>query len=95
MPNEQPWLNAGKSDLVKRLYDSSGEPGSTNFEQKRMAILVKCTEDMESKVSQLTGAVRAASDASDRLARIGAFLNAVLVVATLVGAVATVVLARK
>lgn len=92
----EPSYIAGKSK-TEMLTDLVGraEPGSPVHEQQKMAIMVRCVEDLEKAASGITDAMRAASIESRKLGTRVFWLNVVLAVATLVGAIATVVAVLK
>jgi len=69
-----------KEDLLKDLYGTS-QPGSVVHEQQKMAIFVRCTEDLEKAIHELKKKIN--------------FLDVALVIATCVGAIATALMAYK
>ncbi len=69
-----------KKQLIREL-NGTALPGSVVHEQQKMAILVACTEDLETAISSLTRKITVLDWA------IGA--------ATVVGAVATILMAYK
>jgi hypothetical protein len=75
---------AGKStdDLLKLLYTHAG-PHSPDWEQLRMAIFVRCAEDLERSIRDFTAS-------NDKLSGRLFCLNIILGVFTVVGAVLTV-----
>jgi len=76
-----------KKQLLSGLLDVA-EVGSRLHEQVKAGILVRCTEDLERVISE-------ASRESSRLGRKIFWLNVVLSAATVVGAIATLVMALK
>ena len=57
-----------KMDIVKSLVDTA-EPGSSVHEQQKMAILVKCTEDLEKSLEAFQKSVDRHADSNDALGK--------------------------
>lgn len=76
-----------KNTILEEMYGTAS-PCSVVHEQQKMAIPVRCTEDIE-KVMQES------SKSAERLSRKIYFLNWILAAATLVGAIATAAMAYK
>ena len=103
--SEQPHAGKSKEELLAQVGNyapSSGRP----WEELKAAIQVRLAQDLETSLSDLTGAVsatgsrlssamEAANRASTRLGTVGIVLNVVLVIATAVIAWGTIVLASK
>ncbi|MFH0979983.1 MAG: hypothetical protein V2A79_00405 [Planctomycetota bacterium] len=83
-----------KNEILGELV-STADPGSPVHEQQKMAILVRCTEDMESRLKELTNSINATNATTFGLNKTIVRLNWALVVATAVGAAATVILAFR
>jgi hypothetical protein len=83
-----------KNEILEAMAGTA-QPGSAIHEQQKSAILVRCTEDIEDAFqelgSQLTESVIATEKMSNRIY----WLNVVLAIASLTGAIATVVIAYK
>ena len=74
---------AGK-DKNELLDGLGGEiPGSVKHEQEKMAIFVRCTEDLETAISSF-------AKSSDRLSKQVLILNVIFGIFTIVGTVFTV-----
>ena len=75
---------AGKSkdELLRSLYTDAGEHSKV-WEQQRMAIFVRCTEDLERSIRDFTAS-------NDKLSRRLFWLNIIFGIFTVVGAVLTV-----
>lgn len=73
----------------------TAQPGSVIHEQQKAAITVRCTEDIETAFSALTSQLAKNSDSNDRLAEKVFWLNVVITIATVVGALAAVAQALK
>jgi hypothetical protein len=71
-----------KEDLLRSLY-SDAQVGSQVFEQQRMAIFVRCTEDIQNSINTFT-------NSNNRLSGRLLWLNIILGVFTVVGTVLTV-----
>jgi hypothetical protein len=71
-----------KEDLLRSLY-SDAQVGSQVFEQQRMAIFVRCTEDIQTSIKDFT-------NSNNRLSSRLLWLNIILGVFTVVGTVLTV-----
>jgi hypothetical protein len=83
-----------KNDILEAMAGTA-QPGSAIHEQQKSAILVRCTEDVESAFQtlglQITESVKATEKMSNRIY----WLNVALTIATLVGAFATAFIAFK
>jgi len=71
-----------KEDLLRSLY-TDAQPNSKVWEQQRMAIFVRCTEDLQRSVKDFT-------DSNNRLSGRLLWLNIILGVFTVVGTVLTI-----
>ena len=74
-----------KNQILGEMY-TTARPGSIVHEQQKSAIIVRCTEDIEK-------ALRETSESATILSKKILFLNWILIMATIVGAIATAVLA--
>jgi len=83
-----------KNEILTALA-TTAEPGSVVHEQQKAAIIVRCTEDIETAFSALTTQLARNSDSNDRLSTKVFWLNVVITIATVVGAVAAVAQALK
>lgn len=64
--------------------------------QQRMGIIVRCTEDIEAKLSVLTQTINENSKSADNLGNKVFWLNVVLAIATAIGTIVSVIdLVRK
>lgn len=59
----------------------------SNFEQKRTAILVSCTEALEQPLLNLVKSIKESSTSSDNLSKRIFFLNIILTSATVIGVI--------
>lgn len=71
------------------------QPGTQVHEQQKAAIIVRCTEDIESSLRSLQAQLNENSESSDRLGKKIFWLNVVLTIATGLGALATGIIAFK
>ena len=71
-----------KEDLLRSLY-TDAQPNSKVWEQQRMAIFVRCTEDLQRSVNDFT-------DSNNRLSGRLLWLNIILGIFTVVGTVLTI-----
>ena len=85
---EQILEDAGKYDVVVKADNTGG--GIEIHEYERMAISVKCTQDIENAIDKLVLQIKASNQSSDQLSRKIYFLNWVLVGATVIIALCTV-----
>lgn len=76
-----------KEQILDEMY-STAQPGTIVHEQQKAAILVRCTQDLEK-------AFRDASNSANSLSEKIFFLNIILVIATIIGAVATAAIAYR
>lgn len=83
-----------KNQILEDMVGTA-RPTSPAHEQQKAAIIVRCTEDIETALKSLEVQIDKNSEASDKVAKKIFWLNVVLALATLVGAVATVVIALK
>lgn len=83
-----------KNEILAELA-LSALPGSIIHEQQKAAITVRCTEDIETAFSALTSQLAKNSDSNDRLSEKVFWLNVVITIATVVGALAAVAQALK
>lgn len=83
-----------KNEILASL-GSTGAPGSMIHEQLKAAITVRCTEDIETAFTALTDQLAKNSDSNDRLAAKVFWLNVIITIATVVGALAAVTQALK
>ena len=79
--------NKDKNTILKEMYGTA-QPGSTVHEQQKMAIIVRCTEDIET-------AMKVASESANKLSKKMYALNWILALATLIGALATALMTFK
>lgn len=94
MGSSRQHVEGDKNALLESLL-STAEPGSVVHEAQKSAITVRCTEDIEHAIGQLRSSVDANSAAASKLGGRVLWLNAVLAAATVVMAIATVLLVRK
>ena len=83
-----------KNQILEELTRTA-QVGSLVHEQQKAAITVRCTEDIETSLKSLEDQIKDNARSSDRLGRKIFWLNVVLAMATLVGAIATIVIAIK
>jgi len=72
--------NKDKNQILEEMY-TTAKPGSVVHEQQKMAIMVRCTEDLEKAISKLNLRITA--------------LDTILTLATVVGSIATALMAYK
>ena len=78
-----------KNEILAALA-TTAEPGSMIHEQQKAAITVRCAEDIESALSDLTAQLARNSESNDSLSVKVFWLNVVITIATVVGALAAV-----
>lgn len=83
-----------KNQILEQLKGVANV-GTPVHEQMKAAITVRCTEDIETSLKSLENQIKENGKSSDRLGRKIFWLNVVLAMATLVGAIATIVIATK
>ena len=83
-----------KNEILEAL-NGTAQVGSTVHEQQKAAITVRCTEDLESAFQNLEEQLKANSESSDSVGRKIFWLNVILASATVVAAIATVIIAVK
>ena len=83
-----------KNEILAELA-LTAQPGSIIHEQQKAAITVRCTEDIESAFSALASQLAKNSNSNDRLSGKVFWLNVLIAIATVVGALATVAQALK
>jgi hypothetical protein len=69
-----------KNEILEEMYGTA-DPHSVVHEQQKMAIMVRCTEDLEKAISKLSNKIT--------------FLDWALTGATVVGAIATTLIAYR
>ncbi len=86
-----------KNAILEEMIDRDGAfpPGSEVHEQRKAGIVVRCTEDIEISMNSLKEQLIENSKSSHELSNRLFWLNGVLTVATVLGAVATVLMAIK
>ncbi len=84
-------------DKNQILDDLAGtaKPGSQIHEQQKAAIKVRCTEAIQDSLSSLEKQLEINAKSADKVGQKIFWLNVVLALATLVGAIATVVIAAR
>ena len=78
-----------KEELVGEL-SGTAEPGSATHEQMKMGIIMRCTQDLENSLKSLESSMNRNADSSQSLARKVYWLNWILVLATIVIAIAAI-----
>ena len=79
-----------KEQLVKEL-SGTADPGSPTHEQMKMGIIMRCTQDLEKSLKSLETSMNLNADSSQNLARKVFWLNWILVIATVIIAIAAIV----
>jgi len=77
-----------KEEILADLKGTA-EPGSVVHEQQKMAIIVRCTQDLEKSLKNLEESQIKSSDSMNKLSNRLFWLEIILVAATIVGAIAT------
>ncbi len=78
-----------KNEILEELVGTA-VPGSVIHEQQKMAIIVRCTEDLEKALSSLETSMNNNAKSSDNLAKKVFFLDIILTLATVIGTVLAV-----
>ena len=81
-----------KTQVLDELAGTA-QVGSQIHEQQKAALTVLCTEDIEASLKSLENQLKLNSESSDKVGNKIFWLNVVLALATLVGAVATAFIA--
>lgn len=81
-----------KNQILEEMV-SIAQPTSQAHEQQKAGIVVRCTEDIETAIKSFEKALSKNSEVSKNLTKKLLWLNIVLTIATLLGAVATAVIA--
>ena len=77
-----------KNQILDALA-GTGLPGSLAHEQQKMGIVVRCTEDLEKAIGSLERSMNDNARSSSALGAKVFWLNVILAIATVVGAIAT------
>lgn len=85
MSPSEDYVTGDKNAMLKRLLGDA-TPGSVVHEAQKMAVIVRCTEDLEGAVAQLRASADANAAASTELGKRVFWLNVVLTAATVVTA---------
>ena len=83
-----------KNEILEELVKTAN-PNSVVHEQQKAGIIVRCTEDLESSFKSLEEQLVKNATSSDKVGNRIFWLNVVLAIATIVGTIATVVIAIK
>ena len=83
-----------KNEILEDMADTA-EVGSVVHEQQKAGIVVRCTEDIETSIDGLKEQLAENAKSSDKLSGRVFFLNIILTAATVVGAIATALIAVK
>jgi hypothetical protein len=83
-----------KTQVLNELAGTA-QVGSQIHEQQKAALTVLCTEDIEASLKSLENQLKLNSESSDKVGNKIFWLNVVLALATIVGAVATAFIAIK
>jgi len=86
---EQILKDAGGQGVVYKADNTGGAIDAHEYE--KMAINVKCTQDIEKSIGRLAKQLENSSDSSDRLSRRLYYLNWILAGATVIIAICTVI----
>ncbi|EJE8558689.1 TPA: hypothetical protein ACN322_004571 [Vibrio parahaemolyticus] len=83
-----------KEQILEEMRDVA-EPGSVVHEQQKAGIIVRSTQDIEDALLELGEKLERSANSSDKMSERIYWLNVVLAAATVVAAIATVVIAFK
>ena len=83
-----------KNQILDELLGTA-QVGSEVHEQQKAALTVRCTEDIEQSLGALQAQLEQNAASSDKVSSRLFWLNVVLTFATVVGVIATVVIAIK
>ena len=83
------YIQGDKNVLLENLLGTA-QPTTAVHEQMKMAIFVRCTEDLETGLKSLENSMNDNADASQDLANKVRWLTAVIAVATLLGVVVAI-----
>jgi hypothetical protein len=90
MSDEAYIKDKSKAQILADLVGTA-HPGSPVHEQQKMAIIVRCVEDVEGKIGSLTDVIDAANRSNAELANKLYTLNFTLTAATWVAGIATAI----
>jgi hypothetical protein len=74
---------------ILAMVGNAAQPGSRLHEQLLAAVTVRCTEDLERALKSLEDSQTRSSASTEQLARRVFWLNVIITIATVVGALAT------
>jgi hypothetical protein len=89
MNGDEHVANRDKNELLKRLK-TDAQVGTPIWEQQRMGIIVRCTEDIERSIKSFENTMEKNANASDKLAARVFWLNFILGVMSAIGVAFTV-----
>ena len=82
-------INGTKNEILNKLV-STAQPGSAVNEQQKMAIIVRCTEDLEKAISSLEESMNNNAKSSENLAKKIFWLDIVLTAATVIATIVAI-----
>jgi len=83
---DEAYIKGSKEELLKKLYGTA-QPGSQVHEQMKVAIQVRCVEDIEKSVNTLRQSMENISSSSTKLGLKVFWLNIILAAATVSGVI--------
>jgi hypothetical protein len=82
--------NKDKSVLLTEFIEDYFPPDNKKHQIRKLAIQVRCTEDIVKSFSNLEASINKTAESSEKLSKKVFYLNFILTVATVVAAAATV-----
>ena len=83
--------NKDKFEILKDFVEDYTAPDTSQHQIRKLAIQVRCTEDIEKSIGNLEASINKNAESNDRLARKVFYLNIVLTVATALAAIAALI----
>jgi len=78
--------NKSKSQILSELKDTA-IPGTPVHEQQKIAIIVRCVEDLEKSLNSVETSMNKNADSSQKLANKVFYLSIILTIATILGSI--------
>lgn len=78
-------------DQILRDLNGTAQPGSSVHEQQKMAVIVRCTEDLEKALNNHKESMNNNAESSQKLSNKIFWLNIILASATIIGLLLTII----
>jgi hypothetical protein len=83
---DNPYMKGDKNQILNNMLHGP-DPGSRAYEQMRMGIFVRCTEDIEKVINSSTDAIKDFTNSNNRLSKQILILNVIFGIFTIVGTI--------